>query len=188
MASGLLARTLVVCALGTTLAWQPGHRQAKVPPNLLVLRGGVQPVERPTTPATVAARSNDRATASTTRNRPKLKKKNQGALGLQDAATAVLSLTALGAASIGADPIMAAAPRGMKEAVWMVFGSLLSSLLYLIMRFTNFDRAMVANRALAKLLLGSAPAKGPASSLPALAVVSVLGGLASFQTLPSMAS
>lgn len=180
---------LTLGVLGVGAAYSP-HVPAGLP-QLLVLRGGVQPavIERPTnTPAPAA--TTVRSTPSNARNRPKPKtrrRRDPNKLSLQDAATAALSLSALGAAHYWNDAYMEAVPKGSKDVAWMFFGSLLCSFMYMIMRVLNYDRAMAINRSLAKLLLGDSTTKGVVSSGPALALITLLGGLASFQTLPSMA-
>lgn len=119
--------------------------------------------------------------------RRKLKKTRT--VGLQDAMTAVLWLSAAGTAQLGSEPLMAAVPRGMKDAVWMIFGSLLASFMYVLLRLTNYPRAMAVNRALSRFLLGDQPSNSRlgSSSVPALVVAAALGGLSGFQSLPGSA-
>ena len=62
------------------------------------------------------------------------------------------------------------------------------SLAFLIVRLALHDKAMAVNRAVTMLLFGAPPPRGQqASSLPTMALTTVLGALASFQTLPGSA-
>ena len=160
-------------------------------PQLLLLRGGVQPapvksaaalVERPAAKSPAQLRK-------ALKNKParKYRSKRRAAFDLQDAVTAALCLSAMGAAAFSNAPMMAAVPKHMKDVAWMVFGCALSSILLLLVRLCNYDRAMSVNRALGRLVLGTSTPVAAPSSLPSFAVASALGVVASFQSLPSSA-
>lgn len=180
---------LVACALGTGFAFQPQDGLSR----LLILRGGVQPAAAAVVDAPPPAAS--AAPALVKKNRPKSTPKKRVVprnaraqySGFQDASTAILSLSTLGAAHVASQPLMAAAPRGMADIVFVMFGSTISSLLFLILRLVNSARAVDVNRALTRLVLGSAPSNGPVSSVPSMGVFSLIGCLAACQTLPSFA-
>ena len=188
------AAALVACALGGAAA-DVVVQQPRLP-QLLALRGGVQPAPVVDSPATAPpANARRAALLNKSSNKPKIKRRKATyakarPFGLLDVATAAVSLSALGAGHLASDPFMAAVPRGVKDMAWMIYGSMIASILFLIVRVLNFGRANAVNRAIAKLLFGpgAVPSRGhPVSSLPSLALISVVGALASFQTLPSSA-
>jgi len=79
-------------------------------------------------------------------------------------------------------------PRDMHSTAWILFGGTLSSVLYGLVRLTNYDRAMAFGSGIGKTIFGLDPSgKGLAQMICAPAVIFALGSIASFQTLPSSA-
>ena len=187
---------LLLAAASATHSNSPARVQLQdAKPLLLSLRGGVQPAQveavAPTTGLPARSRSNSKATsraASRPRNsrRSGRRKRSAKRVNLNDAVTAVLCLSTLGAASLGNVPLMDAVPRGGKDATWIAFGVTLSSGLYALVRLTNYERASAMNLAIHKLLLGDGGRRG-VGSLPALGTFSMMGLLAAFQSLPASA-
>ena len=111
--------------------------------------------------------------------------------GLRDATSVALFLSVCGAAHLVSKPLMSAVPdhiKPVKKAVWRLFGSVVSCVLFLVIRLVNKDRAMTAERAIAKLVRGSAPSSAPSSSravspLPIFAAVALLGYVAASNSL-----
>ena len=63
----------------------------------------------------------------------------------------------------------------------MPLGTIVGATLFAIVRLTNMARTLFINHALSTVVLG----KKSSSSLPSLAVMAVMGTLASFKTLPN---
>jgi len=187
------ARTALLAAtLATSLALgdvRPGP-QTRLP-QLLALRGGVQPA---LASGTVAEQKLPTRLPSNRRTTKLAKsKRNNGGFGIRDAVTTGLCLTAVGAlvASAGGtnfDPLMVMVPREQHSAVWLLLGGLLSSGLFAIVRLVNNGRARQIGAAVGQTVFGIDPTStGFARAFSAPAVLFAIGSIASFQTLPSSA-
>ena len=147
MPAGLARAVLLVGALGAARALRP---RAEFRP-ILLLRGGEQEavVEGTVAPSPVEVDEEDGAEQlrRALQNKPKRKplKKARASFDVQDSVTAALSLSVVGAAGLASGPLMAATPRHLKDAVWMLFGSALASMMFLLMRVFNYARAMSLN-------------------------------------------
>ena len=185
-----LAGASLGASIAPALRQDPVARGASLP-KLLQLRGGVQPstvkttalVEKPAATLHGAAQLR-----KALKNKPIApRRKQRASFDLQDAFTTALCLSAMGAAALSNAPLIAGVPKHMKDYAWLAFGSALSTILLLLVRVFNYDRAMAVNRGLGKLVLGTSTPVAAPSSLPSFAVASVVGAVASFQSLPSSA-
>ena len=203
LGGGMLLVVAAAALLGVEVGRHPSTRDDGAGPTiraspLLAMRGGVQPalvegaatstpvsVDRPAvTPHGMALRVERKRT-------PKLKrrKKRPAHFDLQDAASATLGVAALGAAGLMSENIMAVVPGKVKDFAWITFGSAVSSLIFLILRLSNAERAATVSKLLAAVVGAKPSRKGEMpSSLPALAVTAALGGVAGLQSLPNAAS
>jgi len=186
---------LPVGALVACLAL-PGHAPSisrpEALPQLLALRGGLQPALAESAAApkvadrpAISSRGSTRLRSKTVKKRP-TRRKARDAFDAQDALNAAVGLSAVGAAGLASGELMAAVPGHLKDVAWMTLGSVLASSLFVLTRVVNADRALTLAASLEKLIFGSTPAAP--RSLPTLAVLALLGGAASFQSLPSSAS
>ena len=147
MPAGLARAVLLVIALGAARALRP---RANFRP-LLLLRGGDQDavMERTVMPTPVEVEDEEdgeELLRKVLQNKPKKKLvKKRASFDMQDGVTAALSLSVVGAAGLASGPLMAAAPPPLKDVVWMLFGSALSSMMFLLMRIFNYARAMSLN-------------------------------------------
>uniref|UniRef100_A0A7S3BSD3 Uncharacterized protein n=1 Tax=Haptolina ericina TaxID=156174 RepID=A0A7S3BSD3_9EUKA len=186
---------LVLGALGVALsaqAGQPIHVSPKPKLHALyTLRGGVQPAMaervRPTTPSGSRSASSLQRSIKALPNKVKGKKKKEPTASVTlDVVTTSLCLSAVVAAALGSDTLMAAVDPHMKSLAWMLFGGGLSCSLYALVRLTNGYRGKGINRALCKLIVGGEPSGLVGTMLPP-SLLFALGSAASFQTLPSNA-
>ena len=118
------------------------------------------------------------------RRMPPKEKPQAFSFGLRDAVTSAFCLSALGAAHLYSQPFMAAAVATLRikaDFAWCLFGTVVGATLFAIVRLTNMARTLFINHALSTVVLG----KKSSSSLPSLAVMAVMGTLASFKTLPN---
>ena len=76
--------------------------------------------------------------------------------------------------------------KPVRKLVWKLYGSVVSCVLFLVIRLVNKDRTMAAESVIAKLVFGSAPSSARSSrtpSLPILAAVAILGFVAATKSL-----
>jgi FtsH-binding integral membrane protein len=156
-------------------------------PHLLLLRGGVRPasvVEKPSTPS--PSQSANATQPSEQSKVPTRRAKQRVTFEVRDAVTAALGLSVAGAAqwmcnANVAAAMMALVPAHKRKPVWVLIAGTLAAALFLVVRIFNPSRAIVVNRVLSTLVLN----RESESTLPSLALVSILGCVAAIQALPA---
>jgi hypothetical protein len=166
-----------------------GRRAADLPrlPQLLVLRGGMQPpsvLEKPTTPS--PSKPANVSQPSGQSRGPSRQAKSRITFEARDAVTAALGLSAAGAVQWCCNTnfmaaMMASVPAHVRKPVWVLLSGALAAVLFLLVRIVNPSRAIVINRVLSKLVLN----RESQSTLPSLVMVFILGILAAIKALPA---
>ena len=126
------------------------------------------------------------ANASETSEQKGVQVKPRATFKVRDTVTAALGLSAAGAAQWCCNKnfmaaMMAVVPAHKRKPVWVLLAGTLSAVLFLVVRITNPERAIVINRVLSTLVLN----RESESTLPALALITILGCLAAIQALPA---
>jgi TM2 domain-containing membrane protein YozV len=118
--------------------------------------------------------------------RPTRRAKPRTTFGVRDYISAALGLSAAGAAQFCCNTnmmaaLMATAPAHLRKPLWVLLSGTLAAVLFLLVRITNPSRAIAVNRVLSTLVLS----RESDSTLPSLALVSILGCLAAIRALPA---
>ena len=129
-------------------------------PQLLMLRGGVQPASveekltlpSPTNNSANVSQPSEQSKGPTKRANPR------PTFGVRDTVTAALGLSAAGAAQLCCQAnlmaaMMALVPAHLRKPIWVLLAGTIAAALFLLMRITNPSRAIVVNRVLSKLFL-----------------------------------
>ena len=77
--------------------------------------------------------------------------------------------------------LMGFVPAHVRKRVWVLLSGTLAAVLFLLVRITNPDRAIVINQVISKLVLN----REMQSTLPSLAFVFILGIIAAIKALPA---
>jgi len=198
-AYGVMPWAAALLAFAATCTVHPRHSDHPLSvssklPSLLTLRGGAEPaVAAELQPAVATQPSSHRAGLATKVKKKKKKQQSASLLGVRDGVAVAMCLSAVGAVAVGVggsdcDPLMRMVPQDMRNAAWLLFGGMLSSSLYGIIRVTHADRARAIGAAVGKTVWGLNPAgRSLAHVVSAPAVLFALGSIASCQTLPSFA-
>jgi hypothetical protein len=192
----LMAGRVILYCLHVSLCFSQGmliyRDQAKELPRLrqlLMLRGGAPPasvVEKPSTPS-LSESANASQPLRPSRPPAARRARPRTTFGVRDAVAATLVLSAAGAAqwcsntNMIAAMMRAAVPAHVRKPVWVLISGALAATLFLLVRITNPPRAIAINRVLSSLVLN----RESTSSLPSLALVTILGCVAAIKALPA---